>query len=64
MYKYNIAIEGEENFTKEEVQNLINENIIDGVLCIRRKNGESNILKGNVKINIVKSSEQLIYKRK
>ncbi|UXU70081.1 MULTISPECIES: hypothetical protein [Mammaliicoccus] len=62
MYKYNIAIEGEENFTMKEVQNLLKDNITDGVICIRRHDGGSSILKGKVKINIVKNSEQLVYK--
>lgn len=62
MYKYNLAITGEQNLSEEEVYNLLQDRISDGVICVRTVDGNSTILKGEVKIKIIKTSEQLNYK--
>lgn len=62
MYKYNLAITGEQNLSEEEVYNLLQGRISDGVICVRTVDGNSTILKGEVKIKLIKTSEQLNYK--
>ncbi|MEB6232636.1 hypothetical protein JTZ62_04305 [Mammaliicoccus sciuri] len=62
MYKYNLAITGEQNLSEEEVYNLLQDRISDGVICVRTVDGNSTILKGEVKIKLIKTSEQLNYK--
>ena len=62
MYKYNLAITGEQNLSEEDVYNLLKDRISDGVICVRTVDGNSTILKGEVKIKLIKTSEQLNYK--
>ena len=62
MYKYNLAITGEQNLSEEEVYNLLQDRISDGVICVRTVDGNSTILKGEEKIKLIKTSEQLNYK--
>ncbi|WP_204256803.1 hypothetical protein [Mammaliicoccus sciuri] len=62
MYKYNLAITGEQNLSEEDVYNLLQDRISDGVICVRTVDGNSTILKGEVKIKLIKTSEQLNYK--
>ena len=62
MYKYNLAITGEQNLSEEEVYNLLQDRISDGVICVRTIDGNSTLLKGEVKIKLIKTSEQLNYK--
>lgn len=62
MYKYNITLEGEQYFTEEDIYNLLEDRVEDGVLCIRNWDGNSTIIKSKVKIKIIKNPEQLKYK--
>ncbi|GAB1611458.1 hypothetical protein HB162lentus_01020 [Mammaliicoccus lentus] len=62
MYKYNITLEGEQNFTEEDLYNMLEDRVEDGVLCIRNWDGNSTIIKSKVKIKIIKNPEQLKYK--
>ena len=62
MYKYNITLEGEQNFTEEDIYNMLEERVEDGILCIRNWDRNSTIIKSKVKIKIIKNPEQLKYK--
>lgn len=62
MYKYNITLEGEQNFTEEDIYNMLEERVEDGILCIRNWDGSSTIIKSKLKIKIIKNPEQLKYK--
>lgn len=62
MYKYNLAITGEQNLSEEDVYNLLQDRISDGVICVRTVDGNSTILKGEVKIKLIKTFKQLNYK--
>lgn len=62
MYKYNITLEGEQNFTEEDIYNMLEERVEDGILCVRNWDGSSTIIKSKLKIKIIKNPEQLKYK--
>lgn len=61
MYEYEIKVTGSQNFLEEDLYNLNNENVIDGILCIRTHEGESVILKSDLKIKIVKAQNVVKY---
>lgn len=62
MFKYNITLEGEQNFTEEDIYNMLEERVEDGILCVRNWDSNSTIIKSKVKIKIIKNSEQLKYR--
>lgn len=59
MYKYNITLSGEQNFTEEDIYNMLEERVEDGILCVRNWDDNSTIIKSKVKIKIIKNPEQL-----
>lgn len=62
MDKYIISMEGKQSFSKEDLVKLSQNNISDGVLCVRNNNGDSIILKSNITIKLIKNCEQLKHK--
>lgn len=61
MHEYEIKVTGSQKFLEEDLYNLNNENIADGILCVRTHEGETVILKGDVKIKLVKVQNVVSY---
>lgn len=61
MYEYEIKVVGSQKFLEEDLYNLNNENVADGILCVRTHEGNSVILKGDVKIKLVKAQNMVSY---
>ena len=64
MNLYKISMEGEHNFTKEDIIKLSENNISDIVICVRDKQGGSLIIKPDINIRLRKYSAQLNYNDK